>query len=1245
MAHSNQDMRCSGNSHESNMSVATLRKPFNYTLTLYVKCVPKYMTEEAVRNLFHPYGKVVNVRLDVNDAFPKNRAQVEMSSKEECDAALAALDRFEDGLGGRIFVEYMRGYQQGYKQHYQQSTGPQESLSHHNVRSSYDVGAGRGSTLLSAANASSPVRASPSHHRDPFLAHTGQFTPSGRGSARGRPFGPVRGRGYMGRPMQPRHSASSTYNAHNFYPQRPPHLQRMHRPPHPQNMQRFPHPRHYYRGRGQVPYAQRASQSNTQLSPTSHKSDSATEENAEPCLYCKAPTVLRCFGCKVAPYCSRKCQTTHWTESHRLHCGSMKKTTSESSSAIDLSQFSVSFNQSVIETMKEMPAVVDCLNKLKSERDSDAESVSSGRSEDPGLPFDEFLQVKLNNFVSPSQFYIQRADEQTTSSTLPRVWECCLHGIVPADGASKWSDKAVKVCSAAGLALGGPCKVLCYSKKNSVYQTKVILGKDVDLADCLVNEGIAQVPANTKHEVNGSLHRKLEPGQAINLRIDISSIKGVTDFYAQVVHQTCSEEFQEFPQMQTRLNSYATHIANKPPADYRAIEGDYVLAPYENVWYRGLITAAKEHMVVVAYIDYGNISTVIHSELVPLPRQFTYLPALAVLCKVHGLDEPTDPQKQEECVKLIKDLLKDASHLSATVRTVDKSHITVDLFNPHKVNMAETFLRLGCIQELSSQSALEKQVAGNLIASAANDVMLENGDGSLSSVSHEDMPVLQRVDDGLQPLQLANEDMPPLQPANENIVSHKSFNEDLPHLLPANEDPTLLEPDNEDMPPLESINGDMPALQPVKEGMPALQPANDDMPALQPANDDMPALQPANDDMPALQPANDDMPALQPANDDMPALQPANDDMPALQPANEDMPSLQSANENMPSLQASDLPSDQLMDEDMPALELVNDNKLPLQSSCDLIANRDSPTPPNSSTRKRDRGLARQKETSPARHVIYAKDIPNLTLLPDEQTRVRVVNASDLHSLYISSLDQDNLHNFVNNMKEIKQQSLSNPSRLPPKLPLIEGEALFALEPKAGEWDRVEVLNFCPNQPLLRVRSIDSGTTYDVDIKNVREMTKEAALLVASAVRVILLGVEGPLSAEGATALSSLQNQQVLICCRKLKGQQPLCDMETEDGQNVNRMIRTFCSPVPGASNGLNSHGSSSDGSHTITSRPPSSTIDTLAAGEGRSALLEQQIETFRSEIQLLKGEITLLRANKNTPRKKAEAQVEEFTL
>jgi hypothetical protein len=34
-------------------------------------------------------------------------------------------------------------------------------------------------------------------------------------------------------------------------------------------------------------------------------------------------------------------------------------------------------------------------------------------------------------------------------------------------------------------------------------------------------------------------------------------------------------------------------------------QGDYVLAPFEGNWFRGLVTAANDVNAVVAFIDYG----------------------------------------------------------------------------------------------------------------------------------------------------------------------------------------------------------------------------------------------------------------------------------------------------------------------------------------------------------------------------------------------------------------------------------------------------------------------------------------------------------------------------------------------------------------------------------------------------------------------------------------------------------------
>ena len=69
----------------------------------------------------------------------------------------------------------------------------------------------------------------------------------------------------------------------------------------------------------------------------------------------------------------------------------------------------------------------------------------------------------------------------------------------------------------------------------------------------------------------------------------------------------------------------------------RAVEGEFVLAPFEGGWYRGVVDACNENGAVVAFIDYGNLAVVIHQQLIPLPQQFCDLPAWSVCCRLHGV--------------------------------------------------------------------------------------------------------------------------------------------------------------------------------------------------------------------------------------------------------------------------------------------------------------------------------------------------------------------------------------------------------------------------------------------------------------------------------------------------------------------------------------------------------------------------------------------------------------------------------
>ena len=70
-----------------------------------------------------------------------------------------------------------------------------------------------------------------------------------------------------------------------------------------------------------------------------------------------------------------------------------KKEATPSSSLTDLSQFSVAIDPTVIERMKTMPSIKNCLENLNDSSESDSSSVISSRSDDPGLPVDTTIQV------------------------------------------------------------------------------------------------------------------------------------------------------------------------------------------------------------------------------------------------------------------------------------------------------------------------------------------------------------------------------------------------------------------------------------------------------------------------------------------------------------------------------------------------------------------------------------------------------------------------------------------------------------------------------------------------------------------------------------------------------------------------------------------------------------------------------------------------------------------------------------
>lgn len=80
----------------------------------------------------------------------------------------------------------------------------------------------------------------------------------------------------------------------------------------------------------------------------------------------------------------------------------------------------------------------------------------------------------------------------------------------------------------------------------------------------------------------------------------------------------------------------------------------FVLAEYNGSWSRGKIYGMENNQAVVGFIDYGNLETKPVAELMPLPRQFSHFPAVAVCIHLEGITNHPDMVMEESAAQFLK---------------------------------------------------------------------------------------------------------------------------------------------------------------------------------------------------------------------------------------------------------------------------------------------------------------------------------------------------------------------------------------------------------------------------------------------------------------------------------------------------------------------------------------------------------------------------------------------------------------
>ncbi|KAF0291965.1 Tudor domain-containing protein 1 [Amphibalanus amphitrite] len=123
------------------------------------------------------------------------------------------------------------------------------------------------------------------------------------------------------------------------------------------------------------------------------------------------------------------------------------------------------------------------------------------------------------------------------------------------------------------------------------------------------------------------LERPFSAGERVE--VFVACVLSPSRLYVQL-----SENTAEIEQMATDIEA-STADCKVPCPDVAPEE--LCLAPFEGVYYRGLITAVDGQTVTVFFVDYGNTERVNVSELVECPMSLVDLPAQAIQCSMTGL--------------------------------------------------------------------------------------------------------------------------------------------------------------------------------------------------------------------------------------------------------------------------------------------------------------------------------------------------------------------------------------------------------------------------------------------------------------------------------------------------------------------------------------------------------------------------------------------------------------------------------
>ena len=364
--------------------------------------------------------------------------------------------------------------------------------------------------------------------------------------------------------------------------------------------------------------------------------------------------------------------------------------------------------------------------------------------------------------------------------------------------------------------------------------------------------------------------------------------------------EDCSAEFES---LSADIEQFCTNNAEKLiQQSYQP--GDFVLATYEDVWYRARVTGDVEGggAFEVQFIDYGNSEIVLSQRMIMCPGNYLELPSQAIPCSLSQV--PSRDSWPNEYRELLEEATNGVSlqasvavagcqGMPATVTLhdvasgVDVSQRVLDYLNEEcemgAAEARETVTQGGEAGEREMAAGGKKEEDIVALDNQDNKNIAREGEEILEASKHGggDSVVMATDDNQVVPVegeQVVPEKVETLEiqdpAANDNVTSQDP---------PPNDDVTA----QEDPPPNDGVaTQDPPPNDDVTSQDP---PSNDDVTAQDPPpNDDVTAQDPPpNDDVTAQDsPPNDVTAQDPPPNDDVTAQDPLpNDDVTAQDPA------------------------------------------------------------------------------------------------------------------------------------------------------------------------------------------------------------------------------------------------------------------------------------------------------------------------------------------------------------------------